>query len=739
MMHKTFRDHEKGWSMLVLFALLMSNVAILLTPVAAQAKPIEAAASARISAPRQVAPADTTTIDADEPLGDDEIVYIGADERIYVYDPFTIGNNPAIKWVSPDDDWRAFDLGDFNNDGDLEIVAVGDGGTESGDFGKLAVYDPVVTDSRGADGEINGVPWRKLHERLIPGKPTLVDAGNFDPNIPGDEIAYGFLMNDDVVRDEGDKYRFTIIKSAIPAPDGTNWTDHISSKDDGNEWDYIESAALGDGGPDKIALIEEDGGEINVFKLGSGWERIFDDSSSSKPYRSVAFGDVYGGGYVEMVTSRRASSPLVTLIIYNYTPGATDGNEMRPDANALQFNPYPRVVWTTDANASGDDEIFFLRRDESPRLIARNYGDDFIPTLEEDLDGDDGYRNGIGGDFDADGRGEIAIIRDDNLRIYDYENGVWQESNEEVDAETNVLRAGDLDKAGFIVGPQFALLDSANNPLDPPAITRALEPGQAVQNVEYRVINNNSDDTIFFSWAMTADPDWVNVTIDKVSASENNPSRIYVSFDATGLLPGIYTTNLVLTGSNDDIINNPFVIPVELTVSAARIAANPSSAAFLYYPCSDTPEVRELAINLTGTPGVTYQAAVVERPALDEVNGALVGDIAGATVTDDGQIVFRDHHGNRASIAVPSLTEVRAADITWPGTNTWATATSEDGVIPDVITVRVDPAAVDGNYKEAVLIVVGDETAGNVPTNVRQIPITSWCVTSQIYLPSIRR
>ena len=146
-----------------------------------------------------------------------------------------------------------------------------------------------------------------------------------------------------------------------------------------------------------------------------------------------------------------------------------------------------------------------------------------------------------------------------------------------------------------------------------------------------------------------------------------------------------------------------------------------------------------MAINLTGTPGVTYQAAVVERPALDEVNGALVGDIAGATVTDDGEIVFRDHHGNRASIAVPLLTEVRAADITWPGTNTWATATSEDGEIPDVITVRVDPAAVDGNYKEAVLIVVGDETAGNVPTNVRQIPITSWCVTSQIYLPSIRR
>src|SRR3712207_466402 len=71
---------------------------------------------------------------------DEEIVYIDADGVIRVLDTRVTGGNPEIKWFSPDSSWRDFALGDVNNDGDQEIVAIGGGR----DDGKLAVFDPVV-------------------------------------------------------------------------------------------------------------------------------------------------------------------------------------------------------------------------------------------------------------------------------------------------------------------------------------------------------------------------------------------------------------------------------------------------------------------------------------------------------------------------------------------------------------------------------------------------------------------
>ena len=82
------------------------------------------------------------------------------------------------------------DVGDFNNDGDMEIVAVG-GDIDSG---KMAIWDPVVRTGEPGLPTVNGIPWKLAAQRLIPGRPAIVKAGNFDPNVPGDEILYGFKM-----------------------------------------------------------------------------------------------------------------------------------------------------------------------------------------------------------------------------------------------------------------------------------------------------------------------------------------------------------------------------------------------------------------------------------------------------------------------------------------------------------------------------------------------------------------
>lgn len=671
----------------------------------------------------------------DEPVPELELIYIGSeDERIRVLDPSQSGNSPLVEWTSPDGNWRAVDVGDFNADGDMEIVAIRGGGTGRGELGELAIYDPVVAGSGSGLDSINGIPWELLHRRDIPGRPTLVKAGNYDPNIPGDEIVYGFLVNEDViVDDDDDKYRFTIIKSSIPEPDGRNWTDHISAKDEGVEWDGITSGDLGDGGADEIVLLEEDGGEINVFKIGSGWERIFDDGNDDRPYRSVALGDYYQGGYLEMVATRRASSSLATVFYYLYTPGAEDGLNFHAGIeNEEKFQPYPRQVFLADVNGSGDDEAFFLRRDQSPRLFARNHGNDPMPAFEQELDGDDGYRIGVGGDFNGDGDEEIAVLRDDRMLIFDLNDNQWSRNEYAVGADTDYFVAGDLDAAGAVRGPQFALRD-----IDPPLISGTLEPNRQGPTVRYELINPGSDDTLFFNWDVSPNANWVEITFDKTAASEISPAGIFVTFNSNGLTPGTYSTNLVITGSNPDIVNNPFSIPVVLTVEPARLDPTPSAAAFIYFPCDDSATAREQRISLNGTSGVRYSAAVIERPVIEEINAALAGAILDVEFGADGTATFSDGVGNSMQVQVPAQAEISASatNIDWPTTSTWITATSQTGVVPDIITVGVDPAGITQAYQEAVLVIVGDESAGNNPTNVRLIAISTLCAADQDYLP----
>lgn len=686
-------------------------------------------------------PAQASTLSQDiEVLKDEELIYIGSeDEKIRVLDTNQIDRNPLVQWESPDGDWRAFDVGDFNNDGDMEIVAIKGGGTRSGEVGTLTIFDPVVIDGTAGLPEINGIPWRILHSRLIPGRPTLVSAGNFDPNLPGDEIVYGFLVNEDVVvDDEDDKYRFTIIKAADPEPNGIHWVDHISAKDEGVEWDFITSGDMGDGDADEIVLIEVDGGELNVFKIGAGWERIFDAGTDDNPFRWAEIADFYEGGYNELLTSRKAGSSLASLIFYLFTPGSSDGLNFHAGLeNEENVQPYPRVVVGADVNGSGDDEAFLLRREQGPRLFSRNVGSDPMPPLERDLDGDDGYRAAVGGDFDADGREEVAILRNDNLRIFALDDLTWTEANYTVAADTDYLRAADLDAAGFSAGPRFALRD-----IDPPLISATLEPNRQGPTVSYDLINDGSDDLLSFSYTVAGEPDWVTITIDKTSASEESPARIFAAFDSTGLVPGTYEATLIINGTNPDIVNNPFNIAIELTVEPARIEASPNAAWFIYYPCEDDlTEVREQRITLSGTQGVAYNAAIIERPVIEDVNAALAGGILDVTFDAAGVATFSDGLGNAATVELPAQPEVRAGatNVDWPGTLTWVSASSQTGVIPDIVTVRVDASQLTQPYQEAVLVVVGDETAGTNPTNVRLIPISTVCASGQNFLPFVVR
>ena len=117
---------------------------------------------------------------------------------------------------------------------------------------------------------------------------------------------------------------------------------------------------------DEVALLDEEGGEVNLYRLDDGFNRIWGDSSSNDPYRGVAIGDFYQGGTLEVAVSRNMNIPG-NLYVYRYDAENDTLEGDYPGWNAF-FRPYPRFLWPADIDGNNEDELFFLRRDQDPRL-----------------------------------------------------------------------------------------------------------------------------------------------------------------------------------------------------------------------------------------------------------------------------------------------------------------------------------------------------------------------------------
>jgi len=115
---------------------------------------------------------------------DEEIVYLDADGVIRILDS-TVAAHGEITWSSPEDGFSDFTLGDFNADGDLEIAAIRNQALD----GEIIIYDPVMSSASGSpDGWINDIPWKKLATIDAPNDLILIEAGEFDDGVQGDEI-----------------------------------------------------------------------------------------------------------------------------------------------------------------------------------------------------------------------------------------------------------------------------------------------------------------------------------------------------------------------------------------------------------------------------------------------------------------------------------------------------------------------------------------------------------------------
>ena len=543
----------------------------------------------------------------DDPLAtdtaniEDEIVYIDAAGHIRVFDPRQPDNVPPVAFRSPDAGWIDAAVGDVNGDGDDEIVAIGENGL-------LKVYDPVIASGPvPPENVINGIYWEELYATILPNRALLVDTGNFDAEPTTDEIVAVYVDPNNATSS------FVQIYYQPLAPfDGRTWlplTDVAASE----LWSDVATGNLDGAGVDELALVNEDLGALRVYRLEGNnvLNPFFISESDTKPWSDVAIGNVDNELVLpELVAVRNAAPPLPALVVQRYkSPDAFE------DVGTRELLPSPRVVFLADVTGNGDEEMYLLRDvpagDARPRLFISNLGIDGMFAFEVPLDSDNGYRYGAGGDIDGDGKDELAVVRDTGFKIF--ESPETNTNSYTVTLETNArtIVMGNLDalgkdrltadvtrfdlsvNAGKQSSAQQLRLTNLTRPNNPVRYDIRLLP--QVSFIRLSQISGDTPGTV----SLTADATELLPATDP----KQDPPR--------------YGTNLIVTALDPLVANSPLTIPVIVEVLpgvavrpsgiaiAAQVDPNTSGCTNLQL------DENQNHISVLGTPESTFSVSVV--------------------------------------------------------------------------------------------------------------------------------
>lgn len=637
---------------------------------------------------------------------DEEIVYIDNNGAIRVLDTLQSSGSKAVDWVSPTTGWSNFALGDVNNDGDEEIIAVRS--TSSG-TGELTVFDPVVSSGSFDDTTPNEIPWATLYTREIPGSPKLVATGKLDPNLPGDHIFYTYDFNNGT--------RVVALKPAIPNPNGREWAVHYT-RDFDERWEQVSIGNVDQEGADEIALVDDSVGRLSVFRSDATSDELLKRTGDSRPYRATTIAQYDAGSTVEVIAVREAPATLSTFFVLKWSKDDEEFDETEAEA----FAPAPRFIFGADINNDGKEAIVMLRNvsgDNVVRMIVRGDDGEEVPTeLEQFLDADNGYQAGAGGDVDGDGRDEIVIMRDNNIRIYTQAERNASRDDYALRTDGERIHIGDLDRNGFSIGPSFSTSISS--------IEESLQIGTTGATKNFEVRNETTNAPISFEISVDNNPSWFNVT----PRFGNTPAVISYTPNAIGLAPGEYLTTIILTSNNQGVINQPYTIKVKLTVTPANIDPSPDAISFNYLRTSE-PTTMTQQVSISGAAGIRFTAGVQSFPQIQSAAASLgtdvlADDVMNGYIDDEGNIVAVNAAGTEVILAQSGVSEV-------PG----LTVTPTEGTLPGSVTLTLRTAQQVDDFERAYLVIIGDARTGLPPQNVRLVPISMLRATEQLYLPTV--
>lgn len=611
---------------------------------------------------------------------DDEIVYTDAAGVIRIHDHETVANTPTVGWFSPVGGYTHVALIDVQRDGDMEIAAL----RPSGGNTILDIYDPVISPDEEQSGDtINGIPWRLVNSLTFSGAPGLLAAGNLDPSVDGDELLLSAFADGDpaqqrlkMVRNTGGNgSRWTTIDLAIPP---RHWVEAALGNMDGDTLGVAE-----------IGLVSQASATVQIWRIGSfaNVSLIYENANPARPWNAIAMGDWLGNGNLMLGAVRAAPHPFPGLVIFRLHP-----EDVIEDYYSEVFFPPPLHIWFGDPNGSLDDEVFMLRSvpptdTVTVRVFSRNRGSDTTFAFADRLDADNGYQAGTAGDFDGDGRDEIALLRDNNLRLYLTPESNATPTNVSISSDVKNIVAGDLDRLGFVQTVQLrAVADT---------ITPRLPAGGSGVTDTVQIQNATNALAIPFAQSIEGSPPWVSVTANR----STTPATLTFVYDATRLPPGTYRANLIVDAQSNLVSNNPLEVEVALVVDNGLLP-QPNALFFQSEACTTEPDQTQ-SLQLIAGAGTRYQASLVA--------------------------------GQSAQVEAVLPAE---ANITWPSSVDWLTATSPSGIAPEVMALTASFDNDPTTFSQAGVVIFG--TLGS-QTAIRTVAVYRMCVASRTFMPLLMR
>jgi hypothetical protein len=163
-------------------------------------------------------------------------------------------------------------------------------------------------------------------------------------------------------------------------------------------------------------------------------------------------------------------------------------------------------------------------------------------------------------------------------------------------------------------------------------------------------------------------------------SSGQTPLDLSVIFDAVGFQPGRYTDRLLVDALAPGVDDDPLAISLVLNIESG-VTTVPSEVSVIYYPCIDNLPVRSIPVSVSGAEGTPFTAQIAGSPA-------------------------------------------------------WAEVDPASGMLPEILTVAVDPSRRPGDFAQANLVLTLD--LPNAPGTVERIPIYLLCADQQLHLPAVR-
>ncbi len=625
--------------------------------------------------PAGVAQAQTNTTD-------DEIVVLKSNGQIQVYDPHQMTGHELADWTSTSTGWQKIALGDFNGDGEKEILAI------SGSTAK--VFDPVVPPG--------GTPV-SFQQSCSPYTWELAAAGDID-NDGRDEIVLTRTDN----APGNIKEHITVWDGNA---DGTSWT-KIKDMGFGDHWGGMAVGDINGDNLEDIALFRNSNPpnidhRIVVYNPAT-WTTLVNNNYNFT-WLSIAIGNIFkqsGTDYNEVATTRGdVLGERKSFLVFRYP-------DFGKDVWGNMYYPYFTDIALGDVDGDGADEVFLVRDpvENKASVIGLDCGGTECNVIFSQAIGRS-WRGIAAGDLDGDGKAEVALVSSTMFRYYtDPAN-----NNLKVDVAgsfKNQIAVGDIDGAGIVHGPTMEVT--------PTSIDLSLNAGDTA--TRYFTVKNVGDDTTF-TWTaeVVSGSDWMTVVPTTGQASQTNPGEGAIQIDTRGMLPGTYNGTVRITASSG-IADSPQDIAVILHLSAAQFNVSPREIRMVLKrnPDGSLPVYPPPQISVTGS-NVQWVAGVIPGRADSDLLQRLNSSPERVRWTDKGLEI----DDGRSPTVVPVVD--------------WLDISPDQGTTPSTIFLHLVSSISSGMHNATVIV---DGGPGVAP-RFYGVDVSAMVAEQQVFIPMFMR